>query len=140
MFRKLGMLALLLAVWHGEARAEGPLKVGVFAVDASPPIGSPMAYDPTKGVVHPLELPGRRPDRRGRADRALRGRLDRDRQRRPGRVPQGAGRGGRHDRGAGRASTRCTSTTPRTATSRPTACSPRRGSTARSSTPTSPAT
>jgi len=38
-----------------EAR---PLKVGVFAVDASPPVGSPMAYDPTKGVVHPLSCKG----------------------------------------------------------------------------------
>jgi hypothetical protein len=32
--------------------------VGVFAVDASPPLGSPLAYDPTKGVVHPLSCRG----------------------------------------------------------------------------------
>jgi hypothetical protein len=36
----------------------GPLKVGVFSVDASPPIGSPLAYDPTKGVSHPLSCRG----------------------------------------------------------------------------------
>jgi hypothetical protein len=34
------------------------LKVGVFAVDASPPVGSPLAYDPTKGVAHPLSCRG----------------------------------------------------------------------------------
>ena len=32
--------------------------MGVFAIDASPPIGSPLAYDPTKGVVHPLSCRG----------------------------------------------------------------------------------
>jgi hypothetical protein len=58
MSRKLGMLALLLAAWHGAARAEGPLRAGAFAVDASPPIGSPMAYDPTKGVLLPLSCRG----------------------------------------------------------------------------------
>jgi hypothetical protein len=35
-----------------------PLKVGVFAADASPPVGSPLAYDPTKGTVHPLSCKG----------------------------------------------------------------------------------
>jgi hypothetical protein len=34
------------------------MRVGVFAVDASPPIGSPLAYDPTKGVEHPLSCRG----------------------------------------------------------------------------------
>jgi hypothetical protein len=58
MFRILGAFALLLAVLQAEARAGGPLKVGTFAVDASPPIGSPLAYDPTKEVVHPLSCRG----------------------------------------------------------------------------------
>ncbi len=40
------------------ATAQQPLKVGVFAVDASPPVGSPLAYDPTKGVDHPLSCRG----------------------------------------------------------------------------------
>jgi len=58
MIRVVGVLALFLAVVQAEARAEGPLKVGVFAVDASPPVGSPMAYDRTKAVVHPLSCRG----------------------------------------------------------------------------------
>ncbi len=52
------LLLLVLAALPTQARAEGPLKVGVFAVDASPPIGSPMAYDPTKAVTHPLSCRG----------------------------------------------------------------------------------
>jgi hypothetical protein len=52
------MFALLLAVVSGAARGDGTLKVGVFAVDASPPIGSPMAYDPTKEIVEPLSCRG----------------------------------------------------------------------------------
>jgi hypothetical protein len=58
MFRRLGLLALFLAVMPSDSRAAGPLKVGTFAVDASPPIGSPLAYDPTKGVVLPLSCRG----------------------------------------------------------------------------------
>src|SRR5436309_6342269 len=58
MERGLGVLALCLAVLQVEAQADGGLKVGVFAVDASPPIGSPMAYDPTKEVLHPLSCRG----------------------------------------------------------------------------------
>ena len=44
LFFCLGMIA------HGLA-AEPALKVGVFAVDASPAVGSPLAYDPTKEVT-----------------------------------------------------------------------------------------
>jgi hypothetical protein len=51
-------LVVLLAAALGEARAEPPLKVGVFAVDASPPIGSPLTYDPCKGVSDPLSCKG----------------------------------------------------------------------------------
>src|SRR5438093_787339 len=58
MDRGLGVLALCLAVLQAEAQADRRLKVGVFAVDASPPIGSPLAYDPTKAVVHPLSCRG----------------------------------------------------------------------------------
>jgi len=58
MFRRLGVLALFLSVLQVEACADGALKVGVFAVDASPPVGSPMAYDRTKEVVHPLSCRG----------------------------------------------------------------------------------
>ncbi len=35
-----------------------PLMVGVFDVDASPPVGSPLAYDPTSGVLMPLSCRG----------------------------------------------------------------------------------
>ena len=54
----LGMFALLLAGIPAAAEADRPLKVGVFAVDASPPVGSPLAYDPTKEVVLPLSCRG----------------------------------------------------------------------------------
>jgi hypothetical protein len=56
--RSFRILAFLLAVSVAEARAAEPLKVGVFAVDASPPIGSPLAYDPTRAVIHPLSCRG----------------------------------------------------------------------------------
>ncbi len=38
--------------------AAEPLRVGTFDVDASPPVGSPLAYDPTKGVETPLSCRG----------------------------------------------------------------------------------
>ncbi len=58
MYRSLVTIALILASTIGRAPAAEPLKVGVFVVDASPPIGSPLAYDPTKGVAHPLSCRG----------------------------------------------------------------------------------
>jgi hypothetical protein len=54
----LALMALFIAMATGEARGAEPLKVGAFAVDASPPVGSPLAYDPTKGVAHPLSCRG----------------------------------------------------------------------------------
>lgn len=58
----LSLLSLVAAtaafVAPARARAEAPLKIGVFAVDASPPVGSPLAYDPNKGVVLPLSCKG----------------------------------------------------------------------------------
>jgi len=38
--------------------AAEPLRIAPFDVDASPPIGSPMAYDPTKEVTTPLACRG----------------------------------------------------------------------------------
>ena len=38
--------------------ATAELRVGVFDIDASPPIGSPLAYDPTKEVTSPLSFRG----------------------------------------------------------------------------------
>jgi hypothetical protein len=56
MIRRLAALALLVVAF--PARADDRLRVGTFAVDASPPIGSPMAYDPVKEVEHPLSCRG----------------------------------------------------------------------------------
>ena len=44
-----------LAVFGLQA---APVRVGVFDVDASPPIGSPLAYVPAKGIDHPLRCTG----------------------------------------------------------------------------------
>ena len=52
------MFAFIIAFLLAAPPAAEPLKVGVFAVDASPPVGSPLAYDPTKGVAHPLSCRG----------------------------------------------------------------------------------
>ena len=53
-------LILLLAalLFCPLCAAAEPLRVGVFEVDASPPVGSPLAYDPTKGVETPLSCRG----------------------------------------------------------------------------------
>jgi hypothetical protein len=40
------------------ARAADPIRVATFDVDATPPIGSPLAYDPMKEVVTPLSCRG----------------------------------------------------------------------------------
>src|SRR5262245_2142752 len=48
--------ALCMAVSAGTA-AE-PLRIAMFDVDASPPLGSPLAYDPTKAVTTPLSCRG----------------------------------------------------------------------------------
>ena len=45
------------AVQSGLA-AEAELRLALFDVDASPPIGSPMAYDPTNEVLIPLSCRG----------------------------------------------------------------------------------
>lgn len=58
MTRALGMIVFGLAVIGAELRADEALRAGVFAVDASPPIGSPLAYDPTKEIVLPLSCRG----------------------------------------------------------------------------------
>lgn len=50
-------LVLVLASPIAAVAAE-PLRVGAFEVDASPPIGSPLAYDPTKAIETPLSCRG----------------------------------------------------------------------------------
>jgi hypothetical protein len=51
-----GLMGATLCVPAAEPAA--PLRIGVFEVDASPPIGSPLAYDPTKAVETPLSCRG----------------------------------------------------------------------------------
>ena len=58
MSRVSALLGILLASSTVATYAAEPLKVGVFDVDASPPVGSPLAYDPTKEVVQPLTCKG----------------------------------------------------------------------------------
>ncbi len=59
MFRSALILTVCLAcLAMTDASGAQPLKVGVFAIDASPPVGSPLAYDPTKGIAHPLSCRG----------------------------------------------------------------------------------
>jgi hypothetical protein len=58
MSRWMSIIVVLVIMAVGQARAVAPLKVGAFAVDASPPVGSPLAYDPTKGVAQPLSCRG----------------------------------------------------------------------------------
>lgn len=56
MISRLVFLLLLLLFTTSAPAAE--LRVGVFDVDATPPIGSPMAYNPVKGVTTPLSCRG----------------------------------------------------------------------------------
>lgn len=46
-----------LLVLHPDAQA-APLRMGTFEVDASPPVGSPLAYDQMTGVQTPLSCRG----------------------------------------------------------------------------------
>lgn len=52
------LLAATCLSFCGMISAAEPLKVGHFEVDASPPIGSPLAYDPTIEVTSPLSCRG----------------------------------------------------------------------------------
>src|SRR5688572_33476022 len=50
-------LLALIAVIFGTitpASAQGPFRVGVFRVDVSPPLGSPVAYAPARKIEDPL--------------------------------------------------------------------------------------
>jgi hypothetical protein len=60
----IGLVALFLVVLTlscacaVDGPSGQPVRIGVFDVDASPPIGSPLAYDPTKAVDTPLSCRG----------------------------------------------------------------------------------
>lgn len=51
------VVLILLTGTQNPVSAES-LRIGVFDVDASPPVGSPLAYDPTTGVQIPLSCRG----------------------------------------------------------------------------------
>lgn len=53
-----GALALLILACSHSFAEQATVRVGAFDVDASPPIGSPLAYDPTKGIQTPLSCRG----------------------------------------------------------------------------------
>ena len=52
------ILATALVAVCSYSNAAETIQVGVFDVDASPPVGSPMAYDPVKAVTTPLRCTG----------------------------------------------------------------------------------
>jgi hypothetical protein len=52
------IILLMLILNCGSLHATENLRVGTFVVDASPPIGSPLAYDPTKEITEPLSCRG----------------------------------------------------------------------------------
>src|SRR5262249_39546715 len=56
MIPTIGLLLLFLLV--PDSLLAKPLRIGTFDVDASPPVGSPMAYDPTKEVETALSCRG----------------------------------------------------------------------------------
>ena len=51
------VVAVSLAAWFSAAVA-AEIRIGTFNVDATPPLGSPLAYDPLKEVVMPLSCRG----------------------------------------------------------------------------------
>ena len=52
-------IALLITSVTGSLQANGEeVRLGVFNVDVSPPIGSPVAYVPAKSIVDPLSARG----------------------------------------------------------------------------------
>ncbi|PHR87590.1 MAG: hypothetical protein COA78_37030 [Blastopirellula sp.] len=51
-------LCLSLCLFASAAFADQTLKIATFNVDATPPIGSPVAYAPTRSVLDPLSARG----------------------------------------------------------------------------------
>jgi len=52
------VVTIVFSVGGFPMLAGEPVRLAVFEVDASPPVGSPLAYDPTSGVVYPLSCRG----------------------------------------------------------------------------------
>ncbi len=59
-FCRLGVVGLLTVVLAplSAAAAEKPLKIATFEIDTSPPVGSPLAYDPCERIESPLSCCG----------------------------------------------------------------------------------
>jgi hypothetical protein len=47
-----------MAIWSPPLVAADAVRIGYFEVDASPPVGSPLAYDPNREVESPLSCRG----------------------------------------------------------------------------------
>jgi hypothetical protein len=59
MFKRSAIGLILVSLIQGvPVLANEELRVAVFEIDASPPVGSPLAYDPTTAVESPLSLRG----------------------------------------------------------------------------------
>ena len=58
MWRVLRLMGLLVACNPLPSAANDALRLAVFDIDASPPIGSPLAYDPNREVESPLSCRG----------------------------------------------------------------------------------
>lgn len=58
MRRVFTLMVFAAAVVFAQRASADSLRVGTFDVDASPPVGSPLAYDPTKGIQMPLSCRG----------------------------------------------------------------------------------
>jgi hypothetical protein len=54
----LASIVIVASLAANAAEPLAPLRVGLFQVDASPPVGSPLAYDPAKAVETPLSCRG----------------------------------------------------------------------------------
>jgi hypothetical protein len=58
LFSSLVVLAAIFVARNEVSSAAEPLRVAVFAADVTPPIGSPVAYAPTRSIVDPLSAKG----------------------------------------------------------------------------------
>ena len=128
LFRAIGGYCVAVLLVVAQPALAAPLKICTFKVDATPPLDSPLcdgAVPPGQGDRRSAHDPRRRAARQRRADRLVRStgsasataattRFARRWPPRPAR------------RSIAWPSTRCISTMPRAAISRPTSCSPRR--------------
>ena len=58
LLRVIPISVILLVASSAASHAQEPLRVGVFRVDVSPPLGSPVAYAPARKIEDPLSARG----------------------------------------------------------------------------------